>query len=83
LKDYLEEQGNTGIQGPKDAFRLAFQNGLITKGETWMEMVKSRRLSSHTYNEETANEIANAVINLYFSLFTDLLQTFNSERQKN
>ncbi len=83
LKDYLEEQGNTGIQGSKDAFRLAFQNGLITKGEIWMEMVKSRRLSSHTYNEETANEIANAVINQYFSLFTDLLQTFNSEVQKN
>lgn len=83
LKDYFEEQGYTGIQGSKDTFRLSFQNGLITQGETWMEMVKSRRLSSHTYNEETANEIAKAVINEYYPLFAALLQTFNTEVQKN
>ncbi len=83
LKDYLEDQGYTAIQGSKDAFRLSFQNGLISQGETWMEMVKSRRLSSHTYNEETANEIAKAVINEYYPLFAALLLTFNAKMQKN
>jgi len=36
LKDYFESQGDTGIYGSRDAFRLAFRRGLIENGETWM-----------------------------------------------
>ena len=81
MKDFLEEKGNTGIQGSKDAIRLAFSNGLIEKGDTWMEMVKSRRLSTHTYDENTASEIARAVINEYFPLFSQLLIRMEKELQ--
>jgi len=56
LKDYLEEKGIVGIIGSKDATRLAFKNGLIDDGEAWMDMIKARNLSSHTYNQETAED---------------------------
>jgi nucleotidyltransferase substrate binding protein (TIGR01987 family) len=69
LKDYLEEQGETEIHGSRDALRLAFQRGLIEEGETWMNMVRSRTLTSHTYNEEIAKQIANAVTQQYFTQF--------------
>jgi nucleotidyltransferase substrate binding protein (TIGR01987 family) len=75
IKDFYENQGEINIQGSKDAFRLAFNRGLIENGEIWMDMVKSRTKTSHTYNEETANEIANAIINSYFALFLTLKDT--------
>jgi nucleotidyltransferase substrate binding protein (TIGR01987 family) len=49
-KVYMEEQGVAGIIGSKNATREAFKNGLIDDGEAWMEMIKARNLSSHTFN---------------------------------
>jgi nucleotidyltransferase substrate binding protein (TIGR01987 family) len=54
LKDYLTYQGIEGVVGSRDASRLAFQNGLVSEGETWMAMIRSRNQSSHTYNLEQA-----------------------------
>ncbi len=34
-----------------------------------MEMIKSRNQSSHTYNENTAKEIAKNVVEWYYDLF--------------
>jgi len=72
LKDYFESQGETDLHGSRDVFRLAFKRGLIEDGETWMDMIKSRTLTSHTYNEEVAEQIATAITNRYFSEFVRL-----------
>lgn len=72
IKDYYAFQGVTDIQGSRDAFRLAFNRGLIKDGENWMKMIESRVKTSHTYNEETAEEIATAILNIYFFLFLEL-----------
>lgn len=71
LKDYFEYQGNTGITGSRDATREAFNRGLIEDGEGWMEMIKSRNSSSHTYNEDTAKEIVQHITEWYYRLFVD------------
>ena len=75
LKDYLEFQGVTGITGSRDAFRIAFNRGLISQGESWMEMVKDRIQTVHTYNEETARKISDAILGVYYSLFIGLRDT--------
>jgi nucleotidyltransferase substrate binding protein (TIGR01987 family) len=72
IKDFYENQGEVNIQGSRDAFRLAFNRGLIQQGEMWLDMVKSRSKTSHTYNEETAQEIAQAIVQDYFLLFVSL-----------
>ncbi|MEX0980466.1 MAG: nucleotidyltransferase substrate binding protein [Bacteroidales bacterium] len=72
LKDYLEHQGIENLVGSRDAIRQAFSNNIITDGETWMNMIESRNNTSHTYNEETANEIANEVLTKYIPLFNTL-----------
>ena len=72
LKDFYENQGETGIQGSRDAIRLSFKRGLIENGDIWMKMIKSRTLTSHSYNEETANEIATDIISNYFNEFLKL-----------
>lgn len=75
IKDYYEYQGVTEIQGSRDAFRMAFNRGLIKEGDSWMKMIESRTKTAHTYNEETADEIAAAILNIYFGLFKELHAT--------
>ena len=72
LKDYLQDQGNQNIKGSKDATREAFRVGLIADGEQWMAMIQSRNVSSHTYDERTAEQLVNAIIEHYFPLFESL-----------
>jgi nucleotidyltransferase substrate binding protein (TIGR01987 family) len=74
LKDYLEDQGNQNIKGSKDTTREAFKVELIADGEQWMAMIQSRNLSSHTYDEQTAEQLVTAIIQDYFPLF-EILQT--------
>ncbi len=69
IRDYLREQGNQNIHGSRDAIREAFNLELISDGEGWMDMLKDRNLTSHTYNEETAQAIAEQIMTRYFSLF--------------
>jgi nucleotidyltransferase substrate binding protein (TIGR01987 family) len=70
MKDFLGEQdGGLSISGSKDAVRMAFSRGLITNGEMWMEMIASRNLSSHTYDEATAHQVVQRVTLEYMALF--------------
>lgn len=72
MKDFLEHQGQTDIYGSRDAIRKAFQLGLITDGDKWMDAYKSRTKTSHTYNEETAREVVDAILGVYHGLFEAL-----------
>jgi nucleotidyltransferase substrate binding protein (TIGR01987 family) len=69
MRDYFAYQGNTAITGSRDAVREAFSKGLLNDGEGWMEMLQSRNLTSHTYNQAVADEIAARIIGSYFMLF--------------
>lgn len=69
MKDYFIYQGNPDITGSRDAIRSAFKLGLIDEGEQWMEMIKSRNLSAHTYNEVVANDICQKIQASYHGLF--------------
>ena len=72
LKDYFLYQGNSNITGSRDAIREAFAQNLIEDGDSWMESIVSRNMTSHTYNEETANEIVTAIVDRYFHCFCQL-----------
>jgi len=74
MRDFLVLAGNANIFGSKDATREAFSAGLITHGEQWMEMINSRNKTSHTYNEETADEIFVKITRAYIGLFLEFEQ---------
>ena len=82
VKDFYEYRGETGIHGSRDAFRLAFERGLVSNGQGLMNSIKSRQLTSHTYNEETADEIYRAVISEYYGAFTELALALEREKLK-
>lgn len=74
MKDYAEYQGYTDIRGSRDAFRKAFEMGIITD-KRWMESIADRNLTSHNYDDETAEAIYEAVVNVYYPLFVQLENT--------
>ena len=74
LKDYLEQQGIFALIGSRDASRSAFQNGLVTDGEAWMDMIKARNLTSHTYNPEVADSVTRDILVRFYPAFAVLRQ---------
>ncbi len=79
LRDFLRWQGNTTITGSRDAIREVFAAGLIEDGERWMQMLQDRNRTSHTYNEETAEEILNNIFGHYHGLFAVLKKRMDAE----
>lgn len=86
MKDFLTQAGNTNIFGSRDATREAFAAGLLVNGDLWMDMLKSRNLTSHTYNEDTADQIFSKVMNEYvtaFIAFRHKMEELRSGKQGN
>ena len=82
IKDFLEEQGVQNLYGSKDTTREAFKTGLIENGEAWMNMIQSRNLTSHTYEESTAKEIVSAIRKTYHAEFEVLRVKFDGLKKE-
>jgi nucleotidyltransferase substrate binding protein (TIGR01987 family) len=82
LRDFLDSRGVQDLYGSKDSTREAFKAGLIENGEAWMDMIKSRNLTSHTYDEAIAAEIASSIRNIYFPEFEKLQIKLEELRKK-
>jgi len=72
FKDYYHAKGFQDISGSRDATRLAFSENLITNGEVWMNMIVSRNLSSHVYDQATAESIVGLILDSYIHEFRTL-----------
>lgn len=80
MKDFLEEVGELKMYGSKDATKEAFSAELIDDGEIWMEMIKSRNKTTHTYNQETADEIFQKIMYSYHPAFTAFKKLMESKQ---
>ena len=80
MKDYAIHQGNNAVGSSRDATREAFQLQLISDGKIWMEMIGSRNKTSHTYNDEVAEEIYSKILNEYYPAFLELLKNMEAKR---
>ena len=81
IKDFYQYQGEDTIQGSRDAFRTAFGRGLIEQGEIWMQMIKSRQLSTHAYNLEIAEAVFNDVCQHYYPQFIQLQKALDKQAE--
>ena len=72
MKDYLRSLGSDTLIASRDSTRAAFKAALIEDGESWMDMIVSRNLSSHTYNRDTANALVQKIAGVYAALFAAL-----------
>ena len=69
MKDFLEEQGKTDLFGSKNAVREAFNVGLISDGDIWLDMIKSRNVTSHIYDDNEVKVILETILSTYFPVF--------------
>jgi len=77
LKDFLTARGlSEKLYGSRDATRAAFTAELIEDGEVWMEMIRHRSESSHTYNDDVAEKIMEAVLAHYVPTFETFQRRF-------
>ena len=74
IRDFLVDQAVAGISGSRDAVREAVVSQLLPQGDesVWMAMIRSRNLTSHTYNPAVAREIAELIVNRYSPVFQQL-----------
>ncbi len=73
-------QGVT-IGSPKSAFSYALQNGWILPAEEhlWLQLLKDRNLTSHTYQESLAQEVLKRIQNNYAGMFRGLLEHLEAQ----
>lgn len=75
LKLYLLIKHGVEQKSPKPVFKECFRIGLISENQTTqaLGMVDDRNLTSHTYNEELADEIA-ASIPKHYELMNNIIE---------
>ncbi len=78
LKDYLEAEG-FNIKSPRETIKQAFQIEIIVKGEEWLDALDDRNLTTHIYDEITANKIIKRIRNNYFCLLKELKECLESK----
>ena len=79
MKDFLESQGKIDLFGSKTTVKEAFNVGLITNGEIWFSMIKSRNLTSHIYDQSEIKVILEIILNSYletFIIFENKMKTY-------
>lgn len=77
LKAILEDQG-VKLQYPKEVLQTAFKGHLIDNEDTWLNMLRDRNLSSHTYDEKLADKIF-ANIQTYMPILRSTTDGFNAK----
>lgn len=53
LKDYLNYNGVI-VKLPREVIKQAFNHGVISDGQLWINMLEDRNLMAHTYDEARA-----------------------------
>ena len=69
MKDFLESEGTRDLFGSKTAVRESFNVGLITDAEVWNDMIKSRNLTSHIYDNSEIVKILKIIFEDYIPVF--------------
>ena len=79
MKEYLEEQGFQDIRSPRDTIKKAFETELITNGHIWLQTLQNRNLTSHTYDEETADRVVKEISTIYHPLLKEVYNKLKPE----
>lgn len=80
LQDLLTEKGLKNIIGPKPVISEAFKTGYIDDGKAWVNMHNSRNLTSHTYDESTAQDVVDLIRVSFVKLFDSLENKLEKEK---
>lgn len=76
-REFLISEGYVDLNSPKTVMKQAYSDGIITDEKSWLELLYSRNLTSHIYDEHTASDIFTCIKEKYLLLFKQLLASLN------
>ena len=74
---YMEDQGSTlDIVLPKPVLKEAYAAGLIDDAQVWLDMLNSRNITSHVYDDTQAAQVVEAIRDRYMGPLTALARLY-------
>ena len=74
MKKYLDENLVLEVYSPRSVIKESYKQDLIENGELWLDILEDRNLTSHTYDENTANRIKDNIVNKYVLEFEKFIK---------
>lgn len=75
MKEFMKYLGVTLENSfPRTIFKKAYVNNLISDDKVWINLLEDRYSTSHIYNENLANEVADRIIKYYVNAIGELVQ---------
>lgn len=74
MKKYLDENLVLEVYSPRSVIKESYKQDLIENGELWLDILEDRNLTSHTYDENTANRIKDNIVNKYVLEFDKFIK---------
>ena len=76
--EYLRSHGVAlNMVSPKTVFKSAYSLGIIDNEELWVKLLDDRNITSHIYDEEEADKIANEICLRYSKELAKLYKTLS------
>lgn len=77
-REYLLDEGFSNLNSPKAVMREAYAYHIIDDDELWINALNDRNLTSHVYDENTADEIFDNIRNSYIKILKKLSDFFST-----
>ena len=73
LREYLEDQGSVlAVVSPRAVLKEAYAAGVIQDADVWDAVIRSRNITSHVYDEQTAIDVAAHICGQYLPVLQKL-----------
>ena len=80
LKEYLEDQGFVlAASSPPAVLKDAYAAGVIQDAERWNRILTARNITSHVYDEKTADGVAAQICNDFLPVLQALGRFYRDE----
>jgi len=77
LREYLTNQGFEQQNSPKAVMQEAFTANYISDEEAWINILNDRNLTTHIYDDATAEEIYNRIVTKHIKAFKSLFAFYS------
>lgn len=75
LKEFMIYLGVTLENSfPRTIYKKAYVNNLISDDTVWINLLEDRNVTSHIYNENLANEVADRIVKQYVFAIGELIE---------
>ena len=81
LREYMQDQGAdmSGIVFSKQVFKAAYAAQIINDADIWLDMLDSRNITSHVYDDQQAAQVVAAIRDRYIGPLTALAEFYRAQ----